>query len=123
MEELSIGLDFERPAARRDEGERLNALAQFEDLGRQTDGLGRVVSNYTIFDRYLRFHSSSFPTNRLSLEKGGSRRAVADMPVRLRPPDPTFPPQDQNPVTFKSRPSNALEHAEVVPRDGVNAPD
>src|SRR5438874_13022442 len=62
MEKLSIGVNFERPAARRNQGQRLDALTQIENLGRQTDGLGRVVSDYTIFDRYLDFHwTSPFP--------------------------------------------------------------
>jgi hypothetical protein len=56
MEQFSIGTDFESAAARRNEGERLNALAQFENFGRQTDGLRRVVSNDAIFDRYFCFH-------------------------------------------------------------------
>ena len=50
MEKLSIGFNFERPAARRDEGQRFNALTEFENIGRQTDGLGRVVSNHAVFD-------------------------------------------------------------------------
>jgi hypothetical protein len=56
MEQFSIGTDFESAAARRNEGERLNALAQFENFGRQTDGLRRVVSNDAVFDRHFGFH-------------------------------------------------------------------
>ena len=56
MEEFAIGANFEGATARRDERERLDTLAEFKDLGRQTDGLGRVVSNHAIFDRYFGFH-------------------------------------------------------------------
>jgi hypothetical protein len=56
MEKFAIGADLESAAARRDERERLDALAQLKNLGRQTDGLGRVVSNDAVFDRYLGFH-------------------------------------------------------------------
>ena len=74
MEKLSIGLDFKRPTARRNQGQRLNALAQFENLGRQTDGLGRVVSDYTIFDRYLDFDSNSFPCSMVPAAENGVNR-------------------------------------------------
>ena len=50
MEEFSIGANFESAAARGNESERLNALAEFENVGRQTDGLRRVVSDDAIFD-------------------------------------------------------------------------
>ena len=50
MEEFSIGADLESAAARRDESERRDALAEFENFGRQTDGLRRVVSDDAIFD-------------------------------------------------------------------------
>ena len=56
VEELAIGADFEGAAARRNQGKRFNALTEFEDLGRQTDGLRRVVSDDAIFDRYFGFH-------------------------------------------------------------------
>ena len=62
MEQFAIGANFKRAAARRDEGERFDAFAEFKNFGRQTDGLWRVVSNYTIFDRDFRLHSvRSFP--------------------------------------------------------------
>ena len=50
MEELAIGADFEGAAARRDQGERFDALAELKEFGRQTDGLRRVVSNDAVFD-------------------------------------------------------------------------
>ena len=56
MDEFTIGADFERAAARGNERERRDALAEFKNLGRQTDGLRRVVSNDAVFDRYLGFH-------------------------------------------------------------------
>ena len=56
MEELAIGADFECAAARGNQGERFDALAEFENLGRQTDGLRRVVSDDAVFDRYFCFH-------------------------------------------------------------------
>ena len=56
MEEFAIGANLESAAARRNEGERLDTLAEFKNFGRQTDGLRRVVSNDAVFDRYLGFH-------------------------------------------------------------------
>jgi hypothetical protein len=62
MEQFAIGANFKSAAARRNEGERFDALAEFENLGRQTDGLRRVVSNDAIFDRDFGFHPArSFP--------------------------------------------------------------
>jgi hypothetical protein len=56
MKEFSIGADLESAAARRNESERRDALAEFENFGRQTDGLRRVVSNDAVFDRHFGFH-------------------------------------------------------------------
>ena len=67
MEEFAIGANFERPAARRNQGERLNAFAELKNLGRQTDGLGRVVSNDAVFDRYLGFHFGLLSMQKLSV--------------------------------------------------------
>ena len=50
MDEFAIGANFERATARRNERERRDALAEFKNLGRQTDGLRRVVSNHAILD-------------------------------------------------------------------------
>ena len=50
MEQFAIGANFEGAAARRNQRKRLDALAEFENFGRQTDGLRRVVSNDAIFD-------------------------------------------------------------------------
>ena len=56
MEEFAIGANLESAAARWDQRERFNALAELKNFGRQTDGLRRVVSNYAVFDRHLGFH-------------------------------------------------------------------
>jgi hypothetical protein len=50
MEHFAIGANFEGTAARRNQRKRFNALAEFENFGRQTDGLRRVVSNDAVFD-------------------------------------------------------------------------
>ena len=57
MKEFSISANLESAAARWNERERLDALAEFKNLGRQTDGLGRVVSNHAVFDRDLGLHA------------------------------------------------------------------
>jgi len=58
MEQFAIGANFKCAAARWDERERFDAFAEFKYLGRQTDGLGRVVSDDAIFDRDLHLHSA-----------------------------------------------------------------
>src|SRR2546423_14375538 len=65
MEQFSIGADFKSTTARGNEGERFDAFAEFENFGRQTDGLRRVVSDDAIFDRDFSLHSArSFPRKR-----------------------------------------------------------
>jgi hypothetical protein len=72
MEQFAIGANFKSAAARRNEGERFDTLAEFENFGRQTDGLRRVVSNDAIFDRDFRFHPvRSFPAK--MVRKSGDR--------------------------------------------------
>ena len=56
MEQFAIDADFECAAARGNQRERFDALAELENFGRQTDGLRRVVSNNAVFDRYLGLH-------------------------------------------------------------------
>lgn len=56
MEEFAIGANLESAAARRNERERLDALAEFKNFGRQTDSLRRVVSNDAVFDRHFGLH-------------------------------------------------------------------
>ena len=50
MEQFAIGANFEGAAARGNQRKRLDALAELENFGRQTDGLRRVVSNDAVFD-------------------------------------------------------------------------
>ena len=50
MDEFAIGANFEGAAARGNERERLDAFAEFKNFGRQTDGLGRVISDDAVFD-------------------------------------------------------------------------
>jgi hypothetical protein len=50
MEQFAIGANFEGTAARGNQRKRLDALAELENFGRQTDGLRRVVSNDAVFD-------------------------------------------------------------------------
>ena len=50
MEQFAIGANFEGTASRWNQDKRLDALAEFEDFSRQTDGLWRVVSNDAVFD-------------------------------------------------------------------------
>ena len=50
MEQFAISANFEGAATRRNQGKRFDALAEFENFGRQTDGLRRVVSNDAVFD-------------------------------------------------------------------------
>ena len=59
MEKFAIGANLESAAARGNQRERLNALAELKNFGRQTDGLRRIVSNDAVFDRYLGFHRQS----------------------------------------------------------------
>jgi hypothetical protein len=63
MEKFVIGANLESAAARGNQRERLNALAELKNFGRQTDGLRRVVSNYAVFDRHLGFHHALLSEN------------------------------------------------------------
>jgi len=58
MERFAIGGDFEGAAARGHKRERRDPLAEVEYLGRQTDGLRRVVSDHAILDPDFGFHRS-----------------------------------------------------------------
>jgi len=59
MEQFAIGANLESAAARGNQRKRLDALAELKNVGRQTDGLRRVVSNDAVFDRYLGLHRQS----------------------------------------------------------------
>ena len=61
MEKFAIGANLESAAARWNERKRLDALAEFKNFGRQTDGPGRVVSNDAVFDRHFGFHQRASP--------------------------------------------------------------
>ena len=77
MKQFSIGANFKRATARGDEGKRFDAFAEFKNLGRQTDGLRRVVSNDAIFDRDFGFHPvRSFP-GKNSTEAGGGGQGAS----------------------------------------------
>ena len=56
MELLAIGGDLKRAAARWHQRERRDPIPEFENLSRQTDGLGRVVSNHAKLDPDFGFH-------------------------------------------------------------------
>jgi hypothetical protein len=56
MEQFAISANLESATARGNQRKRLDALAELENFGRQTDGFRRVVSNDAVFDRYLGFH-------------------------------------------------------------------
>ena len=56
MEQFAISANLESATARGNKRKRLDALAELENFGRQTDGFRRVVSNNAVFDRYLGFH-------------------------------------------------------------------
>lgn len=71
MEKFVIGANLESAAARGNQRERLNALAELKNFGRQTDGLRRVVSNYAVFDRHLGFHQRLLSEN----ESIGAKKA------------------------------------------------
>ncbi len=82
MEEFAIGANLESAAARWNERERLDALAEFKNLGRQTDGLRRVVSNDAVFDRHLGFHLELLSKNqRIGTIKCGQETVVAAVPA------------------------------------------
>ena len=59
MEQFAIGANLEGAAARGNQRERLYALAELKNFGRQTDGFRRVVSNDAVFDRYFGLHQQA----------------------------------------------------------------
>jgi hypothetical protein len=85
MDELVIGANLKGASARGNERERLDAIAEFKNFGRQTDGLRRVVSNDAIFDRDFGFHPArSFPKKTVRSwtkpVKGGKTKELSDAP-------------------------------------------
>ena len=76
MEQFAIGANLEGAAARGNQRERFNALAELEDFSRQTDGFRRVVSDDAIFDGYFGLHrASSFPVRNYRCDPWRSRNA------------------------------------------------
>ena len=75
MEQFAIGANFKSAAARRNERERFDAIAEFKNFGRQTDGLRRVVSNDAVFDRDFGLHPGAL----LSVIMVRSHRDVVKM--------------------------------------------
>ena len=72
MEQFAIGANLESAAARGNQRERLNALAELKNFGRQTDGLRRVVSNDAVFDRDFGVHRQTpFRTQAIDLDRMG----------------------------------------------------
>ena len=66
MEQLAIGADFEGSATRWNKGERRDAIAEFENFSRQTDGFRCVVSNAAILDPDFGFHRSLLSLSEIS---------------------------------------------------------
>ncbi len=64
VERFAIGADFEGAAARWNQGERRNPIAELENFSRQTDGFRRVVSNAAILDPDFGFHRSLLSSRR-----------------------------------------------------------
>ena len=79
MEQFAIGANFKSAAARRNERERFDAFAEFKNFGRQTDGLGRVVSNHAVFDRDFRLQRSE-----LLSDKNGTESPTMGQDIDLR---------------------------------------
>ena len=83
MEEFAIGANLESAAARRNERERLDALAEFKNFGRQTDGLRRVVSNDAVFDRHLSFHFELLSNlDPIDAKKAGQELEALGAPIK-----------------------------------------
>ena len=78
VEQFAIGANFEGAAARRNQRKRLDALAEFENFGRQTDGLRRVVSNHAVFDRYFGFHALLLSAMKVSARSETVNTAARD---------------------------------------------
>ena len=84
MHEIPIGANFKCATARWNEGKRLDPLAEFEDLCRQTDGFRRVVSNHTIFNRNFGFHLALLSAERVRTTKEAVKRAPAGLRAKRK---------------------------------------
>jgi hypothetical protein len=76
VERFAIGADFEGAATGWDEGERRDAIAEFENFSRQTDGFRRVVSNRAVLDPDFGFHRTLLSCSEIS----GKRSRVKPHP-------------------------------------------
>ena len=66
VEQVAIGADFEGAAARWNERERRDPIAEVENFSRQTDGFRGVVSNHAILDPDFGFHRSLLSESEIS---------------------------------------------------------
>jgi hypothetical protein len=78
MDELVISANLERAAATGNEGERRDAIAEFKNFGRQTDGFRRVVSNDAIFDGDFRLQREPL-LSESKRTKGGRAGQLVDL--------------------------------------------
>jgi hypothetical protein len=86
MEQFAIGANLESAAARGDQHERFDALAELKNFGRQTDGLRRVVSNDAVFDRDLGLHRQTpFRERSYRYDEQRSRNAPTIVALRQTP--------------------------------------
>jgi hypothetical protein len=74
MEQFAIGANFEGAAARGNQRKRLDALAELENFGRQTDGLRRVISNDAVFDCYFGLHQNKLLSAAQTIDLAGKRQ-------------------------------------------------
>jgi hypothetical protein len=138
MKELSISADFKCTATRGNKCERLDTLAEFENLGRQTDGLRRVVSNDAIFYRHFGLHFELLSeTKVIGAVKSGQeagrnynerrRRRVASVasPSLWAPRPAAGRPGDGAQIyvsILKGKVQTASDHAEVILRTVNDTP-
>ena len=87
VERFAMGADFEGAAARWDEGERRDAIAELENFSRQTDGFRRVVSNRAILDPNFGFHRTLLSGAKLSAPE--KRVKLETLRPATRPPKTT----------------------------------
>jgi hypothetical protein len=66
VERFAIGADFEGAAAGWDQGKRRDAIAEIENLSRQTDGFRCVVSNCAVLDPDFGFHRTLLSSREIS---------------------------------------------------------
>ena len=115
MEEFAIGANLEGAAARWNERERLDALAEFKNFGRQTDGLRRVVSNDAVFDRHLSFHFELLSNlDPIDAKKGGQELEALDNGAISLVAAAIKAPLQIVTLPLKSEVEAATKHAEII---------